>query len=205
MNKIVLVCALSLTAFKSAKEAPYFSGRIVYRNEFKALTGEDISAKLAPVLGVENIYYVSGSNYKMYTEKKQLLELYNSQANTLQFFVNGQAMPATNAAVGTPGAVVTPLPQTATVAGYPCQSLQLVNDGVTTVYYYSPKVRVNPELYTKHQLGDWYTYLKASNGALPLRFIITNTKQGFVMTSEATSVQSMAMPASEFVVDAPAR
>ncbi len=205
MNKIVLVCTLSLTAFTSAKDSSWFSGRIVYRKEFKTLTGEDISSKLAPVLGAENLYYVSGNNYKMYTEKKQLLELYNSQANTLQFFMNGQAMPPADAATGTSGAVVTPLKQTATIAGYSCQSLRVVNEDISTVYYYSPKVRVNPELFTKHQLGGWYTYLKASNGALPLRFTVTNSKQGFVMTSEATSVQAMELPASEFVVDAPAR
>lgn len=205
MRKILLACTLCLTAFTPAKDGPWFSGRIVYRNQFKTLAGEDISAKLAPVLGAENLYYISDNNYKAYTEKKQLLELYTGENNKLQSFMNGQAAPVADAATGTPGAVVTPLTETATIAGYPCQSLKVENDGVTTVYYYSPKVRVNPERYAKHLMGDWYPYLKASNGALPLRFVVTNTKQGFVWTSEASSVQTMPLTAADFTTTAPAR
>lgn len=177
----------------------------MYHNEFKTLAGEDISAKLGPLLGSENLYYISGNNYKSYTEKKQLVQLYTGEANKYQFFMNGQATPAIDAAIGTPGAVVTLLPQTAIIAGYKCQSLKIEGDGATTIYYYSPKVRVNAERFAKHQFGNWYTYLKASNGALPLRFIATNTKQGFVWTSEASSVQAMTLTTADFAVDAPAR
>ena len=205
MRKVLFACTLFLTAFASIKEGPWFSGKIVYHNQFKTLAGKDFSAKLAPVLGAENLYYISDNNYKAYTEKKQLLELYTGENNKFLFFMNGQAGPVTDAATGTPGAVVTPLAETTTVAGYACQSLKVENDGVTTVYYYSPKVRVNPERYTQHLMGDWYTYLRASNGALPLRFIVTNAKQGFVWTSDANSVQTMLLTAADFTATASAQ
>jgi hypothetical protein len=185
-------------------DGPWFSGKIIYHNSFATLAGQDITDRLSPVFGNENLYYISDDNYKAYTEKKQLLELYNGSSNQLQFFMNGKAT-IMDAATGTPGAVVKPLAEKVTIAGYACQSLQIDSDGNTTVYYFSPKVRVNPERYAKHQMGDWYTYLKASNGALPLKFVTINRKQGYTWTSEANAVETMALKANEFAESVPAR
>ena len=205
MNKLIIACTFLLCSFTMAADSPWFSGKIVYRNTFATLDGKDLSDKLSAVLGRETLYYISGDNYKAYTEKKQLLQLYCGSTNKFQFFMHGVVVSDVDAATGTPGAVVTPLAQTATIAGYACQSLQIENDGTTTVYFYSPKVRANPERFAKHQMGDWYTYLKATNGALPLKFTVTNRKQGFVMTSEAALVQAMALETSEFTAASPAR
>ncbi|GAB3586943.1 hypothetical protein GCM10027345_37160 [Hymenobacter daeguensis] len=185
-------------------DGPWFSGKIVYRNSFTTLAGQDITDKIAPIMGSENLYYISGENYKSYTEKKQLLELYTAKTNQMHYFINGQPS-IVDAATNTPGAVVKPLSDKATIAGYACQSLQIDTNGNTTVYYFSPKLRVNQELYKKHLAGNWYSFLQASNGALPLKFVMTDRKQGFVMTCEATSVQAMALADNEFTVDAPAR
>ncbi|RZK33417.1 MAG: hypothetical protein EOO57_13225 [Hymenobacter sp.] len=206
MNKVLLAGAVLLCSFSMAKDGPWFSGKIVYHNTFKTLDGQDISDKLGPVFGTDDPYYINDNNYKMYTENKQLVELYTGVTNEFRFFMRGQAMPVMDAAKGAPG-TVKPLTQTATIAGYPCQSLEITNleEGSKTVYFYAPKLRVNPERFAKHAMGDFYAYLKASNGALPLRMVVTNTKQGFSMTSEATAVQAMVLTAADFTVDAPAR
>ena len=98
------------------------------------------------------------------------------------------------------GTKLTMLDTTATVMGYElvCKALQIEEDGVTTVYFYSPKLRVNPESYQKHLLGEWYSYMKATNGALTLKYIITNPKQHFVMISEAASVERLALSPADF-------
>ncbi len=204
MKKIFLAASVLLCSFTMATDGPWFSGKIVYHNSFTTLDGNDITDKLSPLLGNENLYYISDDNYKAYTEKKQLLELYNGSTNKFQFFMNGKAT-VMDANAGTPGAVVKPLTGKATIAGYACQSLQIDSDGNTTVYYFSPKVRVNPARYAKHEMGDWATYLKASNGALPLKFVVTNRKQGYAMTSEAMSVQAMPLTAAEFTETALAK
>lgn len=205
MIKILLPFALLLGSF-APPVGPWFSGKIMYHNTIKTLSGDDISAKLAPVFGLDDPYYISGNSYKMYTEQGKLVELYNGADNKFHFFMNGQAAPVLDAATGTPG-TVKPLAQTATIAGYPCQSLQISNEaeGSSTIYFYAPKLRVDPTQFNKHNLGNFNTYLKATNGALPLRIVATNTKQGFTMTSEATSVQAMPLTAADFTTDAPAR
>jgi hypothetical protein len=206
MKKLLLLGALISAGFIAPPAGPYFSGKIVYHNTFKTLAGEDVSAKLGPMFGLDDPYYIADNNYKMYTENKQLVELYTGATNQFHFYMNGKEAAALDAATGTPG-TVQPLAKTATIAGYPCHSLQIANEaeGTTTVYYYTPKLRVNPERFAKHAMGDFYTYLKASNGGLPLRMELTNTKQGFVMVSEATAVQAMPLTAADFTADAPAR
>ncbi len=205
MKKLLLFGALVSAGFTSPPAGPYFSGKILYHNTFKALTGEDLNARLGPMLGLDDPYYIADDSYKMYTENKQLVELYTGATNQFRFYLNGKET-ALDAATGTPG-TVQPLAKTATIAGYPCQSLQIANEaeGTTTVYYYAPKLRVNPERFAKHAMGDFYTFLKASHGGLPLRMEVTNTKQGFVMVSEATAVQAMPLTAADFTPDAPAR
>lgn len=206
MTKKLLPIALLLGAFTLA-DSPWFSGKIVYHNTFKTLAGQDITEKLTPMLGSDDPYYISGNSYKMYTDKKQLLELYTGADNKFRFYMNGQAAPVLDASQGTPGAMVKQLAATATIAGYFCQSLQLTNaaDGTSTLYYYAPKLRVDPAQFSKHAFGDFSTYLAASKGALPLRIIVTNAKQSFVMTSEATAVQAMALTAADFTPESPAR
>ena len=204
MKKLFVAASVLLCSFTMAADGPWFSGKIVYHNAFATLDGQDITDKLSPLFGNENLYYISGDNYKAYTEKKQLLELYNGSTNKFQIFLNGQAT-TMDAATGAAGAVVKPLSEKATIAGYSCQSLEIDADGSSTVYYFSPKLRVNPELYSKHLMGDWATYLKASKGALPLKFVVINNKQGYKMVSEATSVEAMTLAADEFTVEAPAR
>ena len=71
----------------------------------------------------------------MYTEKNQLVELHTGAINQFLFFINGQAAPVLDGATGALAAVVKPLAQTATITGYPCQSLQIANEaeGTSTV------------------------------------------------------------------------
>lgn len=204
MKKILVAVSLLLCSFTMPADGPWFSGKIVYHNSFTTLAGQDITDRLSPILGLENLYYISGENYKSYTEKKQLLELYTAKTNQMQYVINGQHS-TVDAATNAPGTVVKVLNGESTIAGYACQRLQIDTDGSTTVYYFSSKLRVNPALYKKHLAGNWYTFLMASNGALPLKFTMTDHKQGYVMNCEAASVEAMALADNEFTMDAPAR
>ena len=85
MKKSVFLGVLVLCAFTNSKEGSWFSGKIVYHNTFKALAWEDISAKLTPVFGSDDPYYISDNNHKMYTEKNQLVKLYTGATNQFCF------------------------------------------------------------------------------------------------------------------------
>jgi len=198
---LLLLLILTLAGFRSDKKE--FSGLIVYKNSFTTLQGQDISEKLAPYLGAEHHYYISGNNYKTYNEKKQLIQLYTGATNEYAYFKDGQLAQKMDAAQPSSTDVkVTLLPQGTTILGYPCKALQLVADGVTTMYYYTPALKVNPEAYAQHQFGDWYTYMKATQGAIMLKYVVTNPKVGYVMTSEATAIRPLPMTTADFTVTA---
>jgi hypothetical protein len=81
MKKLLLFGALISAGFIAPPAGPYFSGKIVYHNTFKTLAGEDVSAQLGPMFGLDDPYYIADNNYKMYTENKQLVELYTGATN----------------------------------------------------------------------------------------------------------------------------
>lgn len=200
----VIIALVIITAFRSGEKE--FSGRISYRNTFTSLQGTDLAAQLAPFFGMEQLYYISDGNYKAYNEKKQLIQLYTGATNQYQYFKDGQLVQTFDAAnPGSKEVTITQLAETATVAGYACKAVQILADGVTTVYFYAPSLRVKPETYAKHNLGDWYTYLRATQGGLTLKYVMTNPKQGFIMTSEATSVQPMKLNPADFTAAAVAK
>ena len=199
MTKLLLVGTLLCCAFTTAKNSPWFSGRIVYRNEFQNVAGEPVAGRP----GAETCYYFQGDNYKAYAPDHSMSELYTGKTHTLLKFENGQASEA--AAESGPELVLTRLPATAVILGYPCQALQLVQGGLRCVVYYSPALRVNPQGFRSYPAGFWYAVLKATDGALPLRTIAVNAEQDFTGTSEATAVQAMDLTAADFAPGAPAR
>jgi hypothetical protein len=218
MSKLIVISTLLLASqsFATADSEQYFSGCLVYRNTFKTLpatgfwqslaqyvgyySGDRAVAAMRTTVGTGTLYYINDGNYKSYTENKKPVQLYIGSTNQYYSFVLGKDMPAIDADKGATNSVVTHLNQTATIAGYPCHSLQIAGNGTTTTYFYSSKIRVNPASFAKHRYGSWHTYLQASKGALPLRFIVRNSSQGYEWTSEVTSVRSIPLPDSEFTI-----
>ncbi|UOQ70517.1 hypothetical protein [Hymenobacter cellulosilyticus] len=202
----VVALSLLLVGFCTDTSGPTFSGRIIYRHSFTSLDGTDITAKLVPYFGAEMWTYINNGNYKDYDEKQQLTQLYTSASNQYQVFQNGKLFKAFRAdTLLTTDVQITALPDTATVLGYSCKALQIVEDGVTTVYYYAPGLAVDPESFSRHTLGQWYAYMRATHGALTLRYRITNPKYGYVMTSEAMSIKPMALNKTDFSTTAAPR
>ena len=199
MTKLFLAGSLLCCAFTKASNTPWFTGRIVYRNEFQNVAGEAVPGKP----GAETCCYFQDDNYKAYAPDHRMSELYTGKTHTLLTFENGRAREG--AAEPWPKTVLTRLPATAVILGYPCQSLQLVQGGLRCVIYYSPTLRVNPQGFRGYPAGFWSALLKATDGALPLRTIAINAEQDFAATSEATAVQAMALTAADFSPGAPAR
>lgn len=201
--KLLLVAAL-LTAFIPV-QAPWFSGKIVYQITAKELSGEDISDKISEQMGSLNSYYISGNSYRLYADGSRPLMLYTGRNNQLQVFAADQTPRTIDANKGRQDAVVKRLPGTATIAGYACQSLEISYDqlGIKTVYFYAPKLRVDPAGFAQNKTSEFITFLKATNGALPLR--ITTTNPSMVVTQEATAVQPMALTEADFTLEAKPR
>lgn len=202
MVKAWSVCGwlLAAVARPAGPPAP-FSGCIVYEREFQTVAGDQLYFAVKP----KSWFYVQGNNLKVYDRNKQLQELYLGTKNEYYRFEKGQSKPAIEATRLSGAAKVKCLPTTATILGYTCQMLQLVQDGTSTLVFYSPELHVNAADFSRCPSPGWYALLQATDGALPLRTITVNTRRDVTATTEAIEVQPMALGAEEFTLTAPAR
>lgn len=178
-----------------------FSGCIVYETECQTLAGETLQYAVKP----KSWFYVQGNNLKFFDRKKQLTGLYLGDKNELYRFDNGQAVLEADTTLRPVPPMVTCLPATATILGYSCQVLRLVQDGRPMLVFYSPAVRVSAAGFSRCTLPGWYTLLQATGGALPLRVITVDAEHDITITQEAISVEALPLLASEFTPTAPAR
>ncbi len=201
MTKLLLISIFWLGFTSPAKKAAWFSGLIVYHNEFRNAAGDVVNSKA----GAENLFYIQGSNYKLCDSDKKLREVYLGKTHTHQIMQDGRLTVTTDTTTHQPPVTATYLPTTATILGHPCRAVQLVHGAVASIIYYSPEVRVNPKGFSKAPFGYWYALLKATDGALPLRTISVYSAHGYTATSEATAVQALPLTDQDFTTAAPAR
>lgn len=194
------VWLVAMAARPPGPAAP-FSGRIVYECAFQTLAGDPLFFAVKP----KSWFYVQGNNLKVYDRNQHLQELYLGATNEYHRFEQNRSRPALAAAGRAGAATVTCLPTTATILGYDCHALQLMQDGVVTLVFYAPALRVNAADFSRCPSPGWYALLQATDGALPLRTIIVDTQRDVTTTIEAIEVQPRALGAEEFALNAPLR
>jgi Domain of unknown function (DUF4412) len=194
----ILILLAMLTSCASNKNL--FVGKIVYEYSFTDLKGNDISGKIAPLLGREQHYFIDNRNYKAYGEKGNWVQLYNSGTNNyFHFNKDGKTAKKLDASIATSKKnIVSKLEQKEKIAGYECNAIQVDTDNATIVYYYNKSIKTNGRAFSKHNFGGWNEYLKATRGALSLKFVMTDHKNGFVWTSTAVEVSKQNLSTKDF-------
>ncbi|PIQ21443.1 MAG: hypothetical protein COW65_09045, partial [Cytophagales bacterium CG18_big_fil_WC_8_21_14_2_50_42_9] len=66
------------------------------------------------------------------------------------------------------------------------------------IYFYSPQIKTDKRVFAKHSFGEWNKYLEATDGALALKYIMTNKKYGYIWTSTATEISKMKFTSKDF-------
>ncbi len=194
---LLLMATVAIYLF-SFTDSNNFTGKIIYVYAATTADGTDITAMVAPVMGKEQHWMTDGTNYKSTDENKRLIQLYISNTNTYYGF-DGAKLQKNDAAMETAKQVaIKHLDTKETIVGYKCKALEITTENTVTIYYYSPDLTVNIAPYAKHNYGEWNKYLKASKGALPLKFVTTFTAQGMVISATAQEVKKVTVDSSEF-------
>jgi hypothetical protein len=199
-----MYCLASLLVVGASRPmalTPMFGGCIVYETEYQTVAGTPLFYAVKP----KSWLYIQGNSFKAYDRKKQLEELYLGDKNELYRFNKGQAVIVPDTARAPAPSALTCLATTATILGYRCQLLQLVQGGVSTLVFYSPMLRVEAEGYRHCPAAGWYELLKATDGALPLRTISVDARHDVTVTREAIEVRTLPLAAADFTPTAPAR
>lgn len=72
-----------------------------------------------------------------------------------------------------------------TIMGIVCDVLIVYTAKSKTYYYYNKKYAINPELFSRHQYGNWY-YIISKTKSLPLKIVYEDNQ--FVFTSTAIKI-----------------
>ena len=199
MRNIFITIVLAVLLLSPIADGKIFVGKILYKHSFTDLKGNDITSRLAPVFGLEQHYYIDRENYKALDELNNWKQLYNSKSNTYFYFSDKKSVQKLDASVQSAQKIkVTRLNKQEKDAGYICSGLQIEKGNTTTIYYYSPLVKTEVKVFSKHNLGEWNQYLEATEGALPLKFVMTNHKDSYVWTAVATQVSKMKLMEKDF-------
>lgn len=173
-----------------------FQGFILYKYEFKDLKGNDITDKMAVDYGSEQHYYINLKNYKSLNQKQELTQLYNSESNKY-YFQMGNEIRVIDASLEYPKTSRhSRSEETLTLLGKDCKSIIVKGDDDETIYFFSGEIAVDVPTFSKHRFGGWSEYLKTSNGALPLKFIVK--KKEYTWTATAIEVRMEEYPNSDF-------
>ena len=201
MKKLLVITIMTvvLTSFTSDNET--FVGKIIYKYSFTDLKGNDITDKLTPYFGREQQYFIDSWNYKAYDEKNAWMQLYNSETNSYYYFNKDNTVKKYDGATQTSQKfTVTKLDKKEKIAGYDCESIQVETDNATTIYYFNKTIKTNSKNFYKHNFGEWNKYLEATGGALSLKFVMTDNKNGYIWTSVATEVSKQKLTSNDFVI-----
>lgn len=176
-----------------------FSGKIVYQYDFRdTKSGNNITDQLSGIIGSEQHYFMNSKNYKAFDEDGNLVQLYNAESNKY-YFPNpnsGEIMEIDGSVMMSEIISVTKLEGTETILGMTCKILVVTTNTDETTYFYSDEIAVDPSNFSQHKFGGWSEYMKASNGALPLKYTLKNKQ--YTWTATAVEISKMELSNEEF-------
>ncbi|HET9486156.1 MAG TPA: hypothetical protein VFO54_01910 [Chryseosolibacter sp.] len=179
-----------------------FEGKILYQNTYKSKSPNVTDEQISQMLGTEQEYLIKEGNYKSSSNGTFLLwSLYISKDNKLYakmanspaiFWRDGAENPdeVTKAEINK-GVV--------TILGHLCDELVLTCKSGIQKYYFSPKVKADPAVFSQHKFGNWSEFISRSK-ALPLKILIETPQ--FIMESIATEIAAAKLDDAEFELPA---
>lgn len=192
----VLFCLLLLSA--PAIHAQPFEGKIVYENAYRSKVPNVSDEQFNTMMGTTQEYLIKGGNYKSVMGGSMFQwQLYRNDENKLYmkmsnapavFWKDGSENPDEVQKAEMNKGVVT-------IQGHLCDALILTCKSGVQKYYFSPKLKVDPSLYSGHKFGNFSEYISRTR-SLPLKIIIETPQ--FTMESVATEIIPMKLADSEF-------
>jgi hypothetical protein len=203
MKRIFLTLSLTITCLSLFAQS--FEGKIIFQNSYKSKNAALSDEKLSAMMGNVGNYYMKAGEYKSEANGTFMLwQLYKNSENKLYSKIaNSEAVFWNDGAVNNDQVLKIELhKKAAIILGYNCDELILTCKSGIQKYYFSSKLPVDASLYSKHQFGNWFTYVQNAK-AIPLKMIIDNAQ--LTMESTATSVKSMKLDQALFSLPANAK
>lgn len=189
----------TLFAQEKQQKQAYFQGKISYVLNYSDFHGNNINKKVAAFFDREQHLYINENNYKVLDQNNNHVKLYNALPNAYYYFNRDKTAYKIDVNSKTTQRVkVFEVDDVDTILGYACKAVKVEADFRAYIYFYSPLIRVNKDTYTNYNMEEWNAYIKASDGALPLKVITLDLRGKYVEDKEAVAITPMVLTASNF-------
>ena len=196
MRKPVVLLILCLVSL--GLHAQFFEGKVIYRNVVTSKMPGLSDSALGVLIGNEETYYLKSGFYKsitngsgfsmqQYDHRTNRLYFKNPDIDTLYWLDAGKSQDKVLSYETREDAEV--------ILGKSCDALVVQTAAGTTIFYYSPRYKVDAALYSRHTYGGW-AFFVGKAGCLPLKTVIDNDK--FHLESTATEVLELDLRDSFF-------
>jgi hypothetical protein len=195
MRASILLIALFITSICNSQN---FEGKITYQNTYTSKIPNPTSEQFDGMMGTAQEYYIKGDKYKSATNGSFFQwQLYVPTENRLYSKMAVSDTLLWSDGNSNPDEAVSYeiMKNQAEILGYKCDALVVKTKTGKATYYFSKKIKINPELYKDHQYGNFAFFTKQTK-SLPLK-IEMETPQ-FTMISTATAVKEIELEESFF-------
>ncbi|WP_299623490.1 hypothetical protein [uncultured Tenacibaculum sp.] len=150
-----------------------FEGILKFKIDFKDKTGKMPDDEIKYIMGTKQTYYLKGKKYRSSLNGAFKLTAYHEGKDTLftKMAISDKLMYSlTNKEqekILSHKFEKTDLK----ILNYECKLLVVKTNKGIHKYYYSPKLRTNPEYYKTHKSGLWHFFAEKTNGAISIKAI----------------------------------
>lgn len=197
MRVSILIITVLITGVCNAQN---FEGKITYQNDYTSKIPNATSEQFNAMMGTTQEYYIKGNKYKSATNGSfSQWQLYVPTENRLYSKMAVSDTLLWSDGNSNPDEAVSYEIQKnqGEILGYKCDALVVKTKTGTATYYFSKKIKIDPELYKNHQYGNWALVIEQTK-SLPLK-IEMETPQ-FRLVSTAVDIKEMEIEESVFAL-----
>jgi hypothetical protein len=196
---LVLLLATLLSGHWENQPARYFEGKMVYTITHRTATGDTLNYAMYGMEDETNQTYWKGADYVTTTLDGNPVDLYRARDNKFYSYTDKVKPIGMDASVSSSiKQKITLLHDTATIAGYFCQALQLETDHGVSKIFYTSELQAPSESLRRHVLHNLNVIYAATKGGHILKSITKWNMEDIVVTTEVISVKWQQVPESIF-------
>ncbi|GGA82720.1 hypothetical protein [Puia dinghuensis] len=176
MRKPVLLLFCCLAGL--CLHAQYFEGKVIYKNTFTSKVPGLTDSALGAMMGSEENYYIKGGFYKSFLNGAAIaMQQYDHRTNRMYFMKPDiDTLYWVDAGKSQDKVLSYETREDAEVIlGKSCDALVVQTAAGTTIFYYSPRYKLDAALFSRHTYGGWAFFL-GKTGCLPLKTVIDNDR-----------------------------
>lgn len=195
MRIVIITLLLLVTA---TADGQYFEGKVVYETAFKSKTADLTLEQITAEMGTKQEYYIKGGSYRsvMYGSDIEWALYVSSENRLYSKFADKDVLIWADAGSNSNKIKSIKINKSVTdILGYRCDEAILETNTGIEKYYFSSEIGIDPSLYVRHKLGNWYDLIKATR-SLPLKSVIEYPQ--FTYISMATEITPRKLNQEDF-------